>query len=679
MKKLLACLWVLALSMAAFCCAVADEPETFISGDWEYRVLADGTAQIIDYSNYEATSIPIPDTLDDRKVTDVDPLHFNIPKKKCSAFIVSPDHPTLAVIDGVLFSKPDKRLISYPKAKAGSTYAIPQGIEIIGNLAFYNCTSLTSISIPNSVTSIRPEAFYGCSSLTSIPIPNSVTSIGNGAFSKCFSLTSIFIPNSVTSIGNNPFYDCGKITIELSSDHPVFAVIDGVLFSKPDKRLIFYPYAKEGDTYTIPQGIEIIGDSSFSGTSLTSISIPNSVTNIGDSAFYCCYSLTNISIPGSITSIGDDAFLACKSLTSISIPDGVTSIGAWTFGDCSALTSLSIPDSVTSIGIAAFGACPNLTLTVGRNSYAEQYAKEHNIPYTVQDTTENNASYALPDDSDDWKYRILADGTAQITEYSNPNATSVQIPETLNGMKVTDVAENAFLLCLNNSSFVVSPDHPTLAVIDGVLFSKPDKRLISYPKAKEGDSYVIPQGIEIIGKFAFSYCTSLTSISLPNSVTSIENNAFAQCSSLTSISIPNSVTSIGNEAFYNCSSLTSISIPDSVTSIGVGAFADCSSLTSISIPDGVTSIEYATFADCISLTSISIPNSVTSIDYWAFSNCSALTSLSIPDSVTSISDGAFNNCPNLTLTVGRNSYAEQYAKNHNISYTYKDANDWLTK
>ncbi len=610
MKKLLACLWVLALSMAAFCCAVADEPETFISGDWEYRVLADGTAQIIDYSNYEATSIPIPDTLDDRKVTDVDPLHFNIPKKKCSAFIVSPDHPTLAVIDGVLFSKPDKRLISYPKAKAGSTYAIPQGIEIIGNLAFYNCTSLTSISIPNSVTSIRPEAFYGCSSLTSIPIPNSVTSIGMQAFEECSSLTniiipnsvtsigvwafadcsaltslsipdsvtsiedwafircpsltSIFIPNSVTSIGNNPFYGCEKITIELSSDHPVFAVIDGVLFSKPDKRLIFYPHAKEGTSYTIPQGIEIIEDFSFSGTSLTSI---------------------------------------------------------------------SIPDSVTSIGNMAFDECPNLTLTVGRNSYAEQYAKENNIPYTVQDTTENNASYALPDDSDDWKYRILADGTAEIDFYPNLEATSIQIPETLNGRKVTNIAGGAFRICLNNSSFEVSPDHSTFAVIDGVLFSKPDKRLISYPKAKEGDTYAIPQGIEVIEEFAFSECTSLTSIS-----------------------IPNSVTSIGEDAFTKCSSLDSISIPDSVTSIGGGVFDSCPLLTNITIPD-----------------------SVTSIGGWAFASCLSLTSLSIPDSVTSIGDWAFNNCPHLTLTVGRNSYAEQYAKENNIPYAYPDANDWLTK
>ena len=352
--------------------------------------------------------------------------------------------------------------------------------------------------------------------------------------------TSVQIPETlngtkVTNIAGGAFRFCiNNSSFEVSPDHPIFAVIDGVLFSKPDKRIIAYPLAKEGDTYAIPQGTEIIGNA----------------------AFCCCVSLTSISIPDNVTSIETMAFFACSSLTSISIPDSVTSIGVW-----------------------AFDECPNLTLTVGRNSYAEQYAKENNIPYTVQDAKENNASYAMPDDSDDWEYRVLADGTAQITEYSNLNTTSVQIPEALNGMKVTDVAENAFLLCSNNSSFVVSPDHPTLAVIDGVLFSKPDKRLISYPKAKEGDTYAIPQGIEMIGGFAFSYCTSLTSISIPNSVTSIGDNAFTMCSSLTSISIPDGVTSIKYATFADCISLTSISIPDSVTRISDGAFNNCPNLT----------------------------------------------------------------------------------------------------
>ena len=132
----------------------------------------------------------------------------------------------------------------------------------------------------------------------------------------------------------------------------------------------------------------------------------------------------------------------------------------------------------------------------------------------------------------------------------------------------------------------------------------------------ENDSYIsflirkdmIPSSVTSIGNYAFSGCSSLTSITIPSSVTSIGDGAFCQCSSLTSITIPSSVTSIGNYAFSGCSSLTSITIPSSVTSIGDGAFCQCSSLTSITIPSSVTSIGNYAFCECSSLTSITIPS-----------------------------------------------------------------------
>ena len=158
-----------------------------------------------------------------------------------------------------------------------------------------------------------------------------------------------------------------------------------------------------------------------------------------------------------------------------------------------------------------------------------------------------------------------------------------------------------------------------------------------------------------IGDYAFSYCSSLTSITIPNSVTSIGSSAFQYCSSLTSVTIPNSVTSIGDCTFSDCSSLTSITIPNSVTSIGYNAFAECSSLTSITIPNSVTSIGYAAFAECSSLTSITIPNSVTSIDNSTFYGCSSLTSITIPNSVTSIGGSAFSYCSSLTSVTIPNS------------------------
>ena len=217
-----------------------------------------------------------------------------------------------------------------------------------------------------------------------------VTAIGDNAF-HCNSLTSIIIPDSVAQIGVNPFVSCSALkSISVSPDHPYLAVIDGVLFRKADKALISYPTGIKSSTYTIPQGITSIGVEAFSRCKfLTSITIPDSVTSIGDWAFSSCDSLASITIPNSVTSIGDGAFESCYSLTSITIPDSVTSIGDWAFASCNFLTSVTIPDSVTSIGDGAFLLCPaNLTLTVPRNSYAAEYAKTYNIPYTYPDAND---------------------------------------------------------------------------------------------------------------------------------------------------------------------------------------------------------------------------------------------------------------------------------------------------
>ena len=258
----------------------------------------------------------------------------------------------------------------------GSTYSVTS----IGMEAFYNCSSLTSITIPNSVTSIGYRAFYGCSSLpvednlryadtylveavdkslSTYTIKAGTKWIGNDAFSRCSSLTSITIPNSVTSIGDIAFSRCSSLT-----------------------------------SITIPNSVTSIGDEAFYGcSSLTSITIPNSVTSIGDYAFYDCSSLTSLTLPNSVTSIGDDAFAWCTSLTSIvvesgntmydsrencnaiietasntliagcqstTIPNSVTSIGDYAFRDCSSLTSITLPNSVTSIGCYAFGNCSSL-------------------------------------------------------------------------------------------------------------------------------------------------------------------------------------------------------------------------------------------------------------------------------------------------------------------------------
>ena len=177
---------------------------------------------------------------------------------------------------GVKYSKDWKRLLKAPESLSGK-YTIRKGVKVIGNSAFWLCSSLTNINIPNGVTTIGEGAFVRCKSLTIINIPNSVTTIGEGAFAWCKSLTSINIPNSVTTIGERAFSGC---------------------------------------------------------ESLTNINIPNSVTTIGEGAFSCCNSLTSINISNSVTTIGEGAFRGCESLTNINIPNSVTTIGEGAFKDC---------------------------------------------------------------------------------------------------------------------------------------------------------------------------------------------------------------------------------------------------------------------------------------------------------------------------------------------------------
>ncbi len=218
-------------------------------------------------------------------------------------------------------------------ASTSGELVIPATIEgkpvtSIGNKAFDECTSLTSITIPDSVTSIVLRAFSGCTSLTSITIPDSVTSIGDEVFINCTNLASITIPDSVTSIGDGAFWNCTNLTSITFGTNSKFTSIAVSAF--------------------------------YQCTSLTSITIPDSVTSIGESAFAGCSSLTSITIPDSVTSIGNGAFSGCTSLTSITILDGVTSIGRGAFFGCTNLTTITIPSSVTTIGDKAFSGCYEL-------------------------------------------------------------------------------------------------------------------------------------------------------------------------------------------------------------------------------------------------------------------------------------------------------------------------------
>ncbi len=308
------------------------------------------------------------------------------------------------------------------------------------------------------------------------------------------------------------------------------------------------------------------------------MTIPNSVTSTGNSAFSLCSGLTSVTIPNSVTTIGNYAFYGCSGLTSVTIPNSVTTIGSCAFHGCSGLTSMTIPNSVTEIGSWAFCYCSDLaSISVEKDN--KVYDSRNNCNAIIH--TENNTLIA------GCKNTVIPNNVTSIGDdafYGCTGLTEVTIPNS-----VTSIGDNAFYGCTSLTEVT------------------------------------IPNSVISIGNYSFYYCTGLTSVAIPNSVTTIGNDAFYYCTGLTSVAIPNSVTSIGESAFYRCTGLTSVTIPNSVTSIGYQAFGVCSGLTSVTIPNSVTSIGNYAFYVCTGLTSVTIPNSVTEIGESAFSGCSGLT------------------------------------------------------
>ena len=568
---------------------------------------------------------------------------------KLNTIVVEEENPNYRSEDGVLYNKEQTKLICCSPQKIEAK--ILDSVMKIEDDAFYDCSSLTSITIPNGVTEIGSSAFYNCSGLTSIAIPSSVTKIGKYAFYNCSSLTSIMIPNGATEIGSNAFYNCNGLT-SITIPSSVTKIGEYAFYNCSSLTNIM-----------IPNGVTEIGSGAFCHCNgLTSITIPSSVTQIGDDAFYGCSGLTSITIPDSVTEIGSGAFSSCRELNSIvveegnlnyrnedgvlynkeqteliccpsqktevEIPKGVLKIGNNAFASCQRLTSITIPDGVTEIGYGAFSCCSGLTSITIPDS----------IRYISFDAFQNcNGITKL----------IIAAGSKIIT--SKMVVCSNQLKEVVIPNSVREIEESVFQNCKNLNRFIVEEDNQKYSLKADVLYNKEQTELICCPKQKT--EVEISKEVLKIGASAFSDCRNLASITIPGSVTKIGDYAFNNCSGLTSITISDSVTKIGNYAFYNCSSLASITIPDSVTQIGERTFNNCSGLTSITIPDNVTKIGNYAFYNCSSLTSITIPDSVIEIEDSAFYMCSGLTSITIPDSVTQIGDDAFSYCENLTSII----------------------------
>ena len=286
--------------------------------------------------------------------------------------------PSTVTNSGRTYSVTSIGKFAFSECKSLASVIIGNSVTSIGADAFWYCSGLTSVTIGNSVTSIGPYAFQYCSGLTEVTIPNSVTTISDGTFRECHNLRSVTLGNSVTSIGGSAFYECNKLT-EITIPRTVTLIGDYA-----------FSFCSSLPRLTIPNSVTSIGECAFqSCTHLTTVTIPNSVTSIGRVAFGTCSGLESIkvesgnlkydsrndcnaiietalntliagckktTIPNSVTTIGDGAFWGI-SLTSLTIPNSVTEIKSNAFASCKSLTSILIPSSVTSIKKDAFYRC----------------------------------------------------------------------------------------------------------------------------------------------------------------------------------------------------------------------------------------------------------------------------------------------------------------------------------
>jgi len=521
-----------------------------------------------------------------------------------------------------------------------TSFNIPSSVDSMGEYAFYYCTGLSEINIPDSIHFIGPKAFVYCTGLTNIVIPNSVISIGEEAFSYCTNLSSIVIPASVINIGAEAFYNCFSLTIFTEHISPPAGWVTNwnivsrahmnipniyapVVYGSANAGLLF-TLIEGGSAYEVSRGtstdsdiviptsynslpvIKVANIAFYNSLTLTSITIPSGIQQIGINAFVGCENLSSIHIPASvidietglgwssfrnvsglvsitvdpdnivyrsegncliqisnntvilgcqnsiipegILGIGTGAFQGCKNLTSISIPNGVTSIGAAAFQYCTSLTSVVMPNSVVSMGTSTFERCTNLvSVTLSAQLTTIPWCA-FNDCYSLQGIDIPDSVRIIESEAFDDNYDLtevnIGNGVTQIEFYAFYGCRSLTSLSFGSSIQIID--DLAFNFCTAIRNLSVSENHPYLYSEGNCIINRYSNTLVF-----GCNNSIIPAGVTSIGPRAFYICQNFSEITIPESVTSIGELAFSSCRDLEYVFIGSNVTNVGRYAFIN--------------------------------------------------------------------------------------------------------------------------------
>lgn len=654
-------------------------PEIFVADGFNYHVREDGTLSV--YYRGKAEEIVVPEEIDGKKVTAI----------AAKGFVTAADTLKKVTLPETIEQIGEQ---AFANCTLLSEINLPDSLTSIGVWAFDHCTSLKNLRIPahafdggfdeafvysgletvelaEGIEKIPLNTFYK-SNLKEITLPSSLREIGACAFLECHYLATvnmneglekigdfafmnigaeeINIPASVNTIGKGAFMSCwGLKSITVDQGNKTFYTWGNCVINRNTKTLVI----GYGECVLPSDGsVTAIGDSAMGGTPITDLTIPASVTAIGNGAFSLCTRLKSISLPTTLKSIGAGAFGGCTSLESIALPYGIKTVGETTFSGCTSLKSIDIPYGIEFIGEQAFALCEKLTEIYLPDSLTEIGKMAFYYCTSLKKVTVPTSVTVIPErlfnGCSSLEKVTVSSNTASIGAYafaSCPKLTKFIFSGTANEWygvqtELTWDTSSAFdsIRCLDGiiSLHTEPVDNGTPGLQYMLNSDGSSAALVSIGDCTETDIVIASlyngYPVTVIGTGVFDGKKDITSVQIPDTVTTIGSHAFNGCTSLTSLRLPKGVTKIDAFAFFECTSLSDINIPASVTYIGRCAFEGCP-IPSVTLPDGMTYIGGEAFKDCTSLTSVTLPRGITWLYSDTFNNCTALTNLSFRGSI----------------------------------------------